>query len=62
MKLAVGGKNSLAQQPDQKKYVKERYENYKDALEVIGMDSFEQRREKFCLEFAKATKNIYCTV
>ena len=25
------------------------------------MDSLEQRREKFCLEFAKATQNIRCT-
>ena len=34
--------------------LKERYKNYKDALNVIGMDSLEQRREKLCLKFAKA--------
>ena len=34
--------------------LKERYKNYKDALNVIGMDSLEQRREKICLKFAKA--------
>ena len=34
--------------------LKERYINYKNALNVIGIDSLEQRREKLCLKFAKA--------
>ena len=34
--------------------LKERYMNYKNALNVIGIDSLEQRREKLCLKFAKA--------
>ena len=34
--------------------LKERYVNYKNALNVIGIDSLEQRREKLCLKFAKA--------
>ena len=31
----------------------EKYENYKDALEIIGIDSLESRREKLSLKFAK---------
>ena len=34
--------------------LKERYVSYKNALNVIGIDSLEQRREKLCLKFAKA--------
>ena len=34
--------------------LKERYVRYKNALNVIGIDSLEQRREKLCLKFAKA--------
>ena len=31
----------------------EKYENYKDALKVVGIDSLEKRREELCLKFAK---------
>ena len=31
----------------------EKYESYKDALKMIGIDSLEQRREKLSLKFAK---------
>ena len=34
--------------------LKERYVSYKNTLNVIGIDSLEQRREKLCLKFAKA--------
>ncbi len=34
--------------------LKDRYVSYKNALNVIGIDSLEQRREKLCLKFAKA--------
>ena len=34
--------------------LKEKYVSYKNALNVIGIDSLEQRREKLCLKFAKA--------
>ena len=31
----------------------EKYDNYKDALKLIGLDSLEERRENLCLKFAK---------
>ena len=31
----------------------EKYNNYKDALRVLRMDSLEMRRQKICLKFAK---------
>ena len=34
--------------------LRERYINYRNALNVIGIDSLEMRREKLCLKFAKA--------
>ena len=34
--------------------LKDRYIDYKNALNVIKMDSLEERREKLCLKFAKA--------
>ena len=34
--------------------LKDRYINYKSALNVIGLESLEMRREKLCLKFAKA--------
>ena len=32
----------------------DRYKNYENALNVMNMDSLEERREKLCLKFAKA--------
>ena len=34
--------------------LKDRYKNYKNALNVMNMDSLEVRRENLCLKFAKA--------
>ena len=34
----------------------DKYENYKNALEVTKLDSPEDRREKLCLRFAKHEK------
>ena len=34
--------------------LKDRYTSYKDALDVMKIDSLEMRREKLCLKFAKA--------
>ena len=34
--------------------LKDRYKNYENALNVMKMDSLEERREKLCLKFAKA--------
>ncbi len=34
--------------------LRDKYSNYKDALDVIGIDSLEKRREWPCLTFAKA--------
>ena len=31
----------------------EKYNNYKDALRILRMDSLEMRRQKICLKFAK---------
>ena len=31
----------------------EKYLNYKNALEMVKLDSLEERREKLCLKFAK---------
>ena len=31
----------------------EKYDKYKDALKLIGLDSLEERRENLCLKFAK---------
>ena len=31
----------------------EKYESYKDALKLVGLDSLEKRREELCLKFAK---------
>ena len=54
--LTQKDKNDLerVQKSALKVILKERYTNYKDALDVINMDSLEMRREKLCLKFAKA--------
>ena len=38
--------------------LKEKYTSYKDALDVVKIDSLEIRREKLCLKFAKACLKI----
>ena len=54
--LTQKDKNDLerVQKSALKLILKERYTNYKDALNVIKMDSLEMRREKLCLKFAKS--------
>ena len=54
--LTQKNKNDLerVQKSALKVILKERYKNYKDALDVMKMDSLEERREKLCLKFAKA--------
>ena len=54
--LTQKNKNDLerVQKSAMRLILKDRYTNYKDALDVMRLDSLEMRREKLCLKFAKA--------
>ena len=54
--LTLRAKNDLerVQKSALKLILRDKYLNYKDALDVIGIDSLEKRRENLCLKFAKA--------
>ena len=54
--LTLKAKNDLerVQKSALRLILREKYSSYKDALDVIGIDSLEKRREKLCLKFAKA--------
>ena len=39
--------------------LKEKYKSYENALEILGLENLEQRREYLCLMFAKSTEFLF---